>query len=137
MNNKTTASQDVGQLFEKVLGFLQLFMCKTLAVRIISMVLISAGASNTQVTELTGLCDKSVRTLRKALVSGEISALFHVGGGGRKRKLADLEESIIEEVNNTNFHTHQQIADMVHEKFGLKVSPATIRRLLKKTVSGA
>ena len=99
------------------------------------MVLISVGVPNSHVSELTGLCDKSVRTLKTKLESGEINELFHVSGGGRKRKLEDVEKAIINEVNNNNYHTQQQIADMVHEKFGIKVSANTIKRLLKKTES--
>jgi transposase len=61
--------------------------------------------------------------------------MFHVAGGGRKRKLLDLEESIVKEINNNNYHSHQQIADMIHEKYGIRVSLPVIGRLLKKTES--
>ena len=101
------------------------------------MVLIALDVPNRRITELTGLCDKSVRTLKKALVAGEIASLFRVEGGGRHRKLIDVEQDIIEEVNKNTYYSQQQIADMVYEKFGIKVSPDTIRRLLKKTASNA
>ena len=120
------------QVIKKILRFLQLFMCETLAKRILSMVLITVGVPNSRVTELTGLCDKSVRVLKKALEAGEFDNLFYVGGGGRKRKLIDVEEAIVEEVKNNNYHSHQQIADMVHEKYGIKVSLSVVGRLLKK-----
>ena len=126
---------DAGQIIAKVMSFLQLFMCETLAKRIMSMVLISVGLSNNRVTELTGYCDKSVRTLKKSLQTGEISMLFHVGGGGQQGKLVDVEQAVIDEVNKNQYHSRQQIADMVHEKFGIKVSPDTIGRLLKKKAS--
>lgn len=122
---------------KSVIEFLQLFMPQTLAKRIISMVLIAAGIPNSRVTELTGYCDRSVRTVKKALESGETASLFHVGGGGRRSKVMDVEEAIIKEINQNNYHSHQQIADMAHEKFKIKVSPYTIRRLLKKTASNA
>ena len=125
------------KIFKRVIEFMQLVMTQTLAKRIISMVLIAAGVPNNRVTELTGLCDRSVRTLKKAIESGETADLFHVGGGGRRSKLMNVEEMIISEINQNNYHSHQQIADMVHEKFKIKVSPFTIRRLLKKTVSSA
>ena len=124
-----------GQIIRKVICFLQMFMCETLAKRIVSMILISAGLPNNRVTELTGYCDKSVRTLKKSLKAGEISGLFHVGGGGRQGKLVDVEQAVIEEVNKNHYHSRQQIADMVNEKFGIKVSPYAIGRLLKKKAS--
>jgi transposase len=84
---------------------------------------------------LTNLCDRSVRTLRSKLEKGETEDLLQVRGGGRTRRLIDVEQAIINEVNEGTYHTHQQIADMTAVKFGLKVSSATIRRLLKKTES--
>jgi len=124
---------DAGQIIKTIMVFLRMFMCETLVKRIMSMVLISVGVSNNRVTELTGLCDRSVRALKKSLENGGISNLLHVGGGGRQGKLIDVEKAIIEEINKNNYHTYQQIADMVDEKFGIKVSPDTIRRLVKKT----
>ena len=116
----------------KVIEFLQLFMPQTLAKRIASIILIAAGIPNKQVTELTGVCDRSVRTLRKALECGEIAGLFHVGGGGGRSKLADVEKEIIEEINRNDYHSLQQIADMALEKYKIKVSIYSVRRLLKK-----
>lgn len=136
-NENVIASSDAGQIIKKIISFLQLFMCETLARRIVSMVLIAARAPNNRVTELTGMCDKSVRTLKKVIETGEIAYLFHVGGGGRQSKLIDVEKAIIEEVHNNNYHSQQQIADMVQEKFGIKASVSAIRRLLKKMVSNA
>ena len=126
---------DSGQIIRKVICFLRLFMCETLAKRIVSIILISAGLSYNRITELTGYCDKSVRTLKKSLDAGEISGLFHVGGGGRRGILVDVEQAVIEEVDKNHYHSRQQIADMVHEKFGKKVSPHAIGRLLKKKAS--
>jgi transposase len=128
-------SIDSGQIIQKILVFFQLFMCGTLAKRLLSMVLIAIGVSDNLITELTGLCGQSVRALRKSLVGGDIDSLFHVGGGGRKRKLIDVEDSIIKEINNNNYHSHKQIADMIQEKYGIKVSLPVIGRLLKKTGS--
>jgi len=111
-------------------------MCETLANRVMSIVLIAVGLSDSRIVELTGLCDKSVRTLKKGLENGELDKMFHVAGGCRKRKLSDMEGYIIEEINNGNYHSQRQIADMVQEKYGIKVSLPVIGRLLKKTVSG-
>ena len=113
--------------------FLGLFMCKTLVKRIVSMVLISMEVPDKKVTELTGLCDKSVRTLKKSMKNGEAEGLFIVGGGGRKRKLKDVETSIIEEIEATDYGSRQQIVDMIAEKYGVKVTVGTVTNLLKKT----
>jgi transposase len=130
-------------IIKAVINFLRMIMTETLAKRIVSMVLLSVGVQNAQVTELTGLCDKSVRVLKKSIESGEIGSLFHVGGGGRKRKLTDVESAVVEEIEKNDYqlrseaecHSQQQIADMVHEKYGIKVSLPVIARLLKKTKS--
>jgi transposase len=111
-------------------------MCETLAKRVMGIVLFAVGLADRRVVELTGLCDRSVRTLKKGLEGGDLDNMFHVAGGGRKRKLADVEGSILEEINNGIFHSHQQIADMIQEKYGIKVSLPVIGRLLKKTGSG-
>jgi len=68
---------------------------------------------------------------------GEIDNLFKVGGGGRKRKLENVEETIIAEIEKNDYHSHQQIADMIQEKHGIKVSLKSVERLLKKTKSNA
>jgi transposase len=129
---------DSRQIIKKILDLLKLFMCETLAKRLLSMILIVAGVSDDPITEWTNLSGQSVRTLRKSIACNEdIDSLFHVGGGGRKSKLAGVEKSIIEEINNNNYHSHQQIADMIQEKHGIKVSLPAISRLLKKTASNA
>jgi transposase len=123
------------EIIQKIIEFLQLFVCETLAKRLVSMVLIAVGIPNNQVTFLTGVCDRSVRTLKKELTSSDNDKLFHVGGGGGRGKLADIESAIIEEITQNDYHSRQQIADMVLEKYGIKVSRDSIRRLLKKTIS--
>jgi transposase len=128
-------SETTAKIVTMIIEFLKLFMCETLAKRVVSIILILAGTPNKQVTILTKLCDKSVRVLKSKLEKGETEGLLQVGGGGRKRKLIDVEHAIINEVNEGTYHTHQQITDMVVKKFRLKVSTDTIRRLLKKTAS--
>jgi hypothetical protein len=51
----------------EIISFLRNVMTETLAKRIVSLVLIVVGAPNERVTELTGLCDRSVRELRKKI----------------------------------------------------------------------
>ena len=117
------------------INFLRLTMPETLAKRVISLILISVGVPDTRVTELTGLCDRSVRTLRKKLEKDETSNMFEVRGGGSKGKLKDFETAIANEIETGSYTSRQQIADMIHEKYGIKVSLMSITRFLKKTAS--
>lgn len=127
------ASNEHSNIMEVIINFLKLFMSETLAKRVLSIVLISAGLENSRVTELTGYCDRSVRGLRKEMAGGDISRLLTVGGGGRKSKTAGLEDEILAELEKGNYHTRQQIADMIHEKFDISISPSAVGKLLKKT----
>jgi transposase len=120
-------------IIKAVMKFLEIFMCKTLAQRITSMILLAVGMPNKQIAEITGFCERSVRDLKKRIETEEIGKLFVVGGGGRKRKLKDVESAISEEIEQNNYHSRQQVADMILEKYGIKVSLPCVGRLLKKT----
>jgi transposase len=126
---------DVALILKLIINFLQMTMPQTLAKRITSMILIATGISNERVTDLTGLCDRSVRALRKSLEAGEIEPLFHVGGGGGQRKLSSFEAEIIKEIETGSYTNRQQIADMIQERHGIKVCLNTISNFLKKTKS--
>ena len=68
--------------------------------------------------------------------TGNTDKLLVVGtGAGRKSKFKDIEQQVLEEIEKGNYHTLQQIADMVKEKFDVDVSPMAVSRLLKKTAS--
>ena len=134
--NPLVNSNDNSMVITKVIEFLQLFMPVTLAKRITAMVLLAAGIPTPRVTELTGLCDRSARGLLKSIQQNDIGGLFAIKrGSGQKSKTADIESEIIGEIEKNNYHTRQQIADMIKEKFHVQVSVATVGRLLKKTVS--
>jgi len=120
-----------------VIQFLQMFMSETLAKRIVSLVLIAAGIPNASIIEATGLSDRSIWTLKKAINSGNIDNLFTAGhGSGRIGKAKGFESAIAEELEKNNYHTRQQVADMIFEKFGIKMSVSAVGKLLKKTASG-
>ena len=135
-NIESTEHPQSALILNRIMGFLQLFMCETLVKRIMSLILIAVGVPNSRITKLTGLCDRSVRTLKKEIETGNMDNLFAVDGGGRKSKLQDYESAIVEEIEKNNYHSRQQIADMILEKYGIKVSLPAIGRLLKKTESG-
>lgn len=101
-----------------------------------SALLIIAGVRNRDITQLTGLCEHSILDLKKRLVAGDTDCLFEsIKGRGRKSKLKDIDSQIIEEIEKGNYQTLQQIADMVYDKFEVRVSTTAISRLLKKTAS--
>lgn len=117
-------------------SYLQLFISPVIARRIISAILIIAGARNAYITELTGLSERGIRDLKTQMANSDANSLFEVKSGrGRKSKVADVESQILEEIESGNYQTLQQIADMIHEKFNIKVSIMSVNRLLKKTES--
>lgn len=86
-----------------------------------------------RVTELTGLCDRSARSLLKSIQQDDIEGLFAIkSGSGQKSKTAGIEAEILAEIEKNNYHTRQQIADMIKEKSHVQVSVAAVGRLLKK-----
>lgn len=120
-------------IIQIIIEFLLLFIPKTLVKRIVAMVLISADVPNSKVTELSGLCDRSVRSIKKSISDGNAKGLLSLkNGSGSRCKTKGLEEQIIAEIERNNYHTYQEIADMVEEKFNIKISTSSVRRLLKK-----
>jgi transposase len=108
-----------------------------MAKRIVGLVFIAVGIPNARIIELTGLSDRSVWNLKKGIVSGDIDNLFVVGhGSGRIGKAKGFESAIVEELEKNNYHTRQQVADMILEKFGISMSVSAVGRFLKKTASG-
>ena len=108
----------------------------TLAKRLAAMILLAAGVSVPRVTELSGLCDRSTRGLLKAMGEEDVGNLLTIKrGSGKKSKTFGLEREILQEIEKNNYHTRQQIADMIKEKFHVQVSVTAVGRLLKKTAS--
>lgn len=123
-------------IMKKVIEFLQIFLPLTLAKRLVAIVLLAAGVPVPRVTELSGLCDRSTRGLVKSMREEDPAGLLAIKrGSGKKSKTASFEDEIIAEIEQNNYHTRQQIADMIQEKFHVQVSVATVGRLLKKTAS--
>ncbi len=118
--------------------YLQLFISPIIVRRIISVLLIIADVHSDGITELTGMSERGIRDLKNQLMNDNIQGLFEVKSGrGRKSKIKDVEAQIVEEIEKGNYQTQQQIADMIHEKFGISVSIMAVSRLLKKTRSAS
>ncbi len=82
---------------------------------------------------LTNQSERTMWTLKKEMQEKSVSELMEIkSGNGRKSKFSGIEEEIITEIESNNYHTRQEIADMIEEKFHLKVSRSSVGRLLKK-----
>ena len=114
--------------------FLGTLMPPTLSKRAAAMLLLVAGMGNEEIVELTGMCIRSVRALRKTMEEQEpISELFAIKpGSGRKRKTEGIEEQVWQELDTGKYSTHKQVADMLKEKFGIDVSVNLSARLMKR-----
>lgn len=72
--------------------------------------------------KLTGPCEKSMWTLKKQLREQSVSDLMAIkSGSGRRGKAAGIEKQILAELESGNYHTRQEIADMIEDKFHIKV----------------
>jgi len=126
------AEQNMNGNISKVIEFLGIFMPITLVKRIVCIVLLSVGISAEETARISGFCEKTVKSIKKKLDSNEADTLFVISGGGRKSPLADFESAIVDEINQNAYYTKQQIADMIFDKHGIKVTPQAVGKLLKK-----
>ena len=120
-------------ILRQVIEFLQIFLPETLAKRLVAIVLLAIGIPVRNAVEMTGLCERRMWSLKKEIQGATVAELLVIkSGSGRKPKTAGIEEQIIAEVESNNYHTRQQIADMVEEKFHVRISRSSVGRLLKK-----
>lgn len=120
-------------ILKEVIAFLQLFLPVTLARRLVAIMLLSIGIPVKNAVELAGMCEKSMWSLKKQIREVPVAELMVIkSGSGRKTKMEGFEEQILAELETNNYHTRQQIVDMVREKFHVSVSRSAVGRLLKK-----
>ena len=135
-NRYVKTDRDRSASIKVVINFLQLFIPETTAKKLVCVILIAVGMSVVEIAELVGVSERSVQSTGRAIKDGSISSvLSHRKINGRKSKTANVEEQILAELEKGNYHTHQQIADMIKEKFQITVSLPAVGRLLKNTVS--
>ncbi len=134
-NTYVATESDAAGIISIILHFLDIFMPKTLAKRVVSIILIAAGLPVSRIAKITNITERSLRTFGKTIREGNTDNLLKLKEGrGRKGKAADVETEIIEELEKGNYHTRQQIADMIKEKFHISMSVSAVGKLLKKTV---
>ena len=128
---------DSSLITKAVIHFLQQYMTETLAKRLIGIVLIIAGMPNATIIENTGLSVRSIQRLKKQMESGTADDLFALGyeRSGKTSKVKGLESAIVHELETNNYHTRQQVADMVYAKFGIIWSVSAVGKFLKKNAS--
>ena len=116
------------------MDFLGTRMPQTLSRRAAAMLLLVAGMGNEEIAELTGMCIRSVRALRKTMEEQEpTSELFAIKpGSGRKRKTEGIEEQVWAELDTGKYRTHRAVADMLKEKFDIDASVNLAARLMKR-----
>jgi transposase len=129
---KSTTEHYAQPYISKVLEFLGMFMPVTVAKRIVSIIVLSIGVSIEETARISGFCERTVYSIKKKMDAGEVGTLFVIGGGGRTSPLADFESDILDEINKNAYHTKQQIADMIFEKHGVKISQQAVGKFLKK-----
>jgi transposase len=124
-------------IINTVVKFLLMFMPEVLAKRVVVVILIALDTTNDRITEATGVSARSITRLKSTMNSGNMDELFSTGYGiGRPGKAKGFESEIVDELERNNYHTRQQVADMISEKFGITMSVSAVGKLLKKTASG-
>lgn len=129
---------DAADTLKQVIGFLKLFLTETLAKRLVALILLAIGIPVVDTVRLAGLSERSLWSLKKNMREVPVAELMVIkSGNGRKRKTSGIEEEILAELESNNYHTRQEIADMVEEKFHVRISRSSVGRLLKKRHSVA
>lgn len=135
-NSYIKEDNDTIACIKAVINFLQLFIPVTTAKKLVCVILISTGMPVSQIVQFVGLSERSVQSTGRAVKDGSISSILaHKKTSGRKSKTANVEDQILEELENGNYHTRQQIADMIKDKFHITISLPAVGRILKKTDS--
>jgi len=120
-------------IIRQVIEFLQLFLPVTLAKRGVAIILLAIGMPVKEAMKLTGLCEKSMWTLKKQIREQSVFALMVIkSGSGRRGKTAGIEKQILAELESGNYRTRQEIVDMIEDKFHIRVSRSCVGRLKKK-----
>lgn len=85
--------------------------------------------------ELVGLSERSLWSLKKNMKESPVAELMVLKrGNGRKRKTAGIVDQILAELESNNYHTRQEIVDMIEETLHVHVSRSTVGRLLKNGI---
>lgn len=123
-------------ILKQVIEYLSQFMPKTLAKRLVSIVLIAVNIPVPTIEELSVASKRSLWTLHKSIKESTVAQLMETKPGrGREGKLDCIEAEIIEELETNNYHTYQEVVDMIEDQHNVQVSRSAVGRFLKKKAS--
>jgi transposase len=125
---------DPNSSINEVFNFLLLFMNMTMAKRVICIILLCVDIPIDRIIELTGLGEQTIRKLKTLISHGKTAIAFVTGFHrcGRHGKAKGFVGAIIDEIESGIYLTLQQIADMISEKFNIKMSIYAVWRLIRK-----
>ncbi len=122
-----------GRIVAFLIGFIANFLPITIAQRLAALFFIAADLPIQRICVLTGMCEKTVRKIkRESAVVPLVSLLSIKKGSGRKGDLLGVEEEIKKELNTNNYFSRQQIADMIWDKFRIRIKLSAVGAYLKK-----
>ena len=91
----------------QVMQFLQLFLPLTLAKRLVAIILLAIGIPVADAVKITGLCERSMWTLKKQLWEQSVPDLMTIkSGSGRKGKTVHIEKQILSELETVKSTPH-------------------------------
>jgi transposase len=115
-----------------VIDFLTLFLCITIAKRVICVILIVADVPCKRIAELANLSMRTVYQIKRDISSGLTPNFKIAKGGGRKPQFLGVQHAILDEINTGIYHSYQQIVDMIKNLFNITTSLSAVAQFLKK-----
>ncbi|MBR5401733.1 MAG: IS630 family transposase [Treponema sp.] len=132
-NQIQQANDPQGNIVRFLIGFLTKFLPLTLCQRIAVIFFILADLPTKRICVLTGMSDKVVRKIGNDMKTLPLYSLLTIKkGSGRPCDLEKCEEQIKNELKTKNYFSRQQIADMIWEKFKVRISLSAVGKYLKK-----
>lgn len=122
-----------GALIIGIIAFLTSLMPQTIASRLVAILYIIADLPVKRICVLSGLSEKTVRQLKKSVGNTPFHTLLCIKkGSGRKGDLVNAEEEVKKELTSKNYYSRLQIANMIWEKFRIRIRLSAVGEYLKK-----
>ena len=132
-NQILQANDPSGRIVQFLIKFLSQFLPITICLRLAILFFIIADLPTKRICVLTGVSDRTVRKIKNEMESQPLYMLLSIKkGSGRKGDLVNVEDKIKEELNTNNYSSLQQIADMIWEKFKIRIRLSAVCAFLKK-----
>ncbi len=139
-NQEVLSQEQKIMLVQGVIRLLCLTMCRTLAVRVTSVILFVVGTPADTVANLVGCCSRTAKDLLKKLqvVSNaeEVDAILTVHFCGnrapREGEVRSYVDNIVSIVEKGTFGTLRQIADTLKKELKITVPLSSLSRFMKE-----